>query len=270
MSPDDPKPARQSARRGKGARSKKEYYTAHERTRNTGAKMGIAKYVVEHIIKPGRISIFLDAGSSVQYVAEELFRTEARTALSATMLTNNLGIFNVFNGWQDELRGGHTLVLLLTGGTFDANHDALWGHVAEASLQRFFPHLTIVGTSGFKFDEGLFYHGDSPEWLVKRAVCTMPTRHRVIVCDHTKMGERDAFQAISSFDLMNECQQCTVVTSLPPDGPEAEQYISVLRDQEMLFRELKENLSPDGTLGDDRAFEFVIVDKSGQPAQIGG
>ncbi|NIR09093.1 MAG: hypothetical protein GTN82_27045, partial [Candidatus Aminicenantes bacterium] len=74
-------------------------YTEEQREKQTKEKKGIAKYVVAKLIESGT-ALFLDAGSTVQFIAQEIFypsSTKIKPKLSLTILTNNMGIFNDLN-----------------------------------------------------------------------------------------------------------------------------------------------------------------------------
>ncbi|NIR09092.1 MAG: hypothetical protein GTN82_27040, partial [Candidatus Aminicenantes bacterium] len=54
-----------------------------------------------------------------------------------------------------------------------------FGSQAKAGLKDFYPHAVIIGTSGFTFQHGLFYHGHTPEGAIKEAIFEKPTVRRI-------------------------------------------------------------------------------------------
>ncbi|MBM3476734.1 MAG: hypothetical protein FJX75_25970, partial [Armatimonadetes bacterium] len=200
-------------------------FTKQQWRARAAAKRCMAAYILDHgLIRP-RHAVLLDAGSTVGWVGREVFRRERVTCLNLTIMTNNMGIWNDFNDTYNPEdpestfapRPAHSLALLLTGGKYDQQHDALFGSQAAHGLRDFNPHVVVMGTSGFTFNEngGLYYHGHTEEELVKKAMWSKPTEHRVIMCDHTKIGRKDSFLGGPIGQLMQNADRCTVVTSSP-------------------------------------------------------
>jgi len=196
-------------------------YTVHQMSERLAEKEGIAKYVVNNVIRAG-MSIFLDAGSTVHHVGHCLFEDKSQTGL--TIMTNNMLVFHEFTKLSGVMsdRGN---VLALTGGVYNQNHEALFGQAAEQVLKSFNPKVVVVGASGFMVTEspsdpddpqGAFHHDLVSEVVTKKAIVTKRTIHRVIVCDYSKIKVWDAscFATIETLALNTE--QCTIVTSQVP------------------------------------------------------
>src|SRR5579862_3326834 len=99
-------------------------------------KQDLARRVVEKYIFDFQ-SVLLDSGTSARYIANEMFRT--RRFLS--VLTNNMTAYEGYR--KTPGMGGNELIL--TGGRYFHNYDALLGTATENSIGLFFPNVTIIG-----------------------------------------------------------------------------------------------------------------------------
>ncbi|MCG8467504.1 MAG: hypothetical protein MJB57_04750 [Gemmatimonadetes bacterium] len=170
-------------------------------------------------------SVLLDAGSTGEKVADELFRRREHLSV----LTNNLGAYASYvragllersgaqpgsdNGGPPSRPSGNEL--LLTGGRYDDTYESLLGKNTEASIRAFAPNVTVIGVSGLKHDEGVFCHG-ADEASVKELLWTTKTDKRIIAADWTKIGSRDA-HPFGGVEKMNfSANQAIVVTTTPP------------------------------------------------------
>ena len=182
------------------------------------AKRSIAEHVVGEYVKDFD-AVLLDAGSTVEIIAEELFKR--RKFLS--VLTNNMGAYAAYirAGKVIESESGGAAPpnqgneLLISGGRYVDIYESLLGNGALSSIENFTPNVIIIGTSGLRCEEGIFCHG-AEESAVKSLLWTKPTDIRLIVTDWTKIGKRDAsaFGRLSDFRL--NTKQAVIVTNQPP------------------------------------------------------
>ncbi|NIP24194.1 MAG: hypothetical protein GWN67_02385 [Phycisphaerae bacterium] len=208
-------------------KEKKKAYTRIRLTEHQEEKRGIAKYVVQNIIEDC-MCIFLDAGSTVNQVGLTLF--DDSTISGLTIMTNNMLVFNEFTERSAEMyeRGN---VLALTGGVYNQNHEALHGDTTVQALRSFNPLVVILGTSGLMLEDtgvnegehverkGAFHHDVvGSEVMTKKAIASMRTKHRVIVCDYSKIGIWDASCFASIEELAKNTDRCTIVTSDVPSN----------------------------------------------------
>ena len=225
------------------------YYTDIQQARCKKEKEGIAKYVVSELIDSGK-GVFLDTGSTVRAVATEIFSRKypcssppsEQPKHSLTIMTNNMGIYHDFTTWQLDPILALTVVLILTGGVYDKDHGGLFGTQAAESLENFHPEVTVMGTSGLRFsskkdgkDGGIYYHGHTPEEVVKKAIFDKPAFRRIIVCDYSKIGKWDSFLCGRIEDLLeNTEEKCYIVTSeVPCESPDDEaKYYKAKFDKE--------------------------------------
>lgn len=188
-------------------------YTDEQAKKQKEAKGAIAKFLLDEGLIPFGVPVFLDAGSTVHTVAEAVFsREDDGPPRGLTILTNNMRIFRDFSNMERH----SSLTLLLTGGDYDTGHQALFGDLSAQSLKQFYPHVIVMGSSGLTFADGTFYHGHTPEGVIKRAIAEKETVTRIIVTDFSKLGKRDSFLA-GSWDALSEtAERVIVVTTVVP------------------------------------------------------
>jgi DeoR/GlpR family transcriptional regulator of sugar metabolism len=247
-------------------------YEEYQETIAPDEKNGIAKFLIAEKIVPRYKSVFLDAGSTVHSVAKALFLQEKEERQNLTILTNNMKIFATYNGGLEA--GGppvaHSLSLLLTGGLYDKYHEALFGDEAKRSLDSFLPYTVVMGTSGLRIDEGPFYHGHTPEGVIKRAIYEKPTHYRVIVCDHNKLNVTDSFCAGKMDQILhNVTGRAYIVTSYikQPETDNHEEMEKYKRYTEFVaqFKKLQKELEE--SKGNVK-FCLAIVDSDGTPKEM--
>ena len=163
-------------------------------------------------------SVLLDAGSTAEMVADELF--SFRCFLS--VLTNNLGAYASYvrarllqSATVESSSAGNEL--LLTGGRYDDTYESLLGKDTVASIREFRPMVTIIGVSGIKCEDGVFCHG-ADESSVKEVIWNKPTDRRIVAADWKKIGRVDA-HAFGRIEHMNfDAGQAIIVTCNPPEN----------------------------------------------------
>lgn len=181
-------------------------------------KRQIAIHVAEHYTKDFD-SVLLDAGSTAEMVAEELF---ARRQF-ISMLTNNMGAYAAYTRAREvssdenseDSPPNHGNELLIAGGRYVDVYESLLGEGALASIKEFHPNVIVIGVSGLRCEEGVFCHG-SEESAVKKLLWTKPTDIRLIATDWTKIGKRDAHSFGPAEQLSLNAKKAVIVTCEPP------------------------------------------------------
>jgi DeoR/GlpR family transcriptional regulator of sugar metabolism len=200
-------------------------YTEEQKTKNVEEKEWIALAVTERWLNQRGQPVFLDAGSTVWFLAKRLFELEAKgQRLGHTILTNNMLIFEELKNIIDDVggpqsgKGAGSLNLNLTAGQYDFAHEALFGDLAKSSLEEFYPRTIVMGVSGLRFKVGAFYHAHTPEGVIKRTIAERETLHRIVIADSSKLGKPDSFLAADWYAMASRTQRLTVVTTKPPEG----------------------------------------------------
>ncbi|MGB8981072.1 MAG: hypothetical protein WCC12_04285 [Anaerolineales bacterium] len=177
------------------------------------AKRAVGKYVVANLLHEGD-SILLDAGTSSYPIAEEIAKKAQDDPESThfTIMTHNYKAFDILvRGVPREAM----VNIVLAGGRYDQDLNALFGPQTLMSYNNFFPRVTIVAVSSMVADKGLFCHGNTEELSVKEAIFKKAARDRIIIADHTKLGVPDALCFGESQLLRANVERCILVTDSP-------------------------------------------------------
>jgi len=194
-------------------------YIRRKMTSEYDAKRRIAIYVASKYVKDFD-AVLLDAGSTAELIAEELFAR--RQFLS--VLTNNMGAYAAYTRAREVMEIGSSRdeeapslgnELLITGGRYVDVYESLLGEGALRSMNEFTPNIVIIGTSGLRCEEGIFCHG-SEESAVKKLLWTKHTDIRLVATDWTKIGKRDAHSFGPVEQLGVNAKEAVVVTCEPP------------------------------------------------------
>ena len=193
-----------------GART---FFEAREK-QHKKSKLEVAKCIVENYLNEGD-SILLDAGSSLYPIAEIIAKkAKGQPAQSHfTIMTHNYKAFQIL---VEQVPVAANLNIVLAGGRYDKDLNALFGNQAVIAYEDFFPRVVLLGISGLVAEIGLFCHGNTEELAVKKAIFTKRARDRIIVADYTKIGLLSGFRFGESQGLRANVEKCIVVTDQPP------------------------------------------------------
>jgi len=234
------------------------------------SKDALARYVARHFVRYGMV-VFMGPGTTNNRVAQSIFdfQIDSGTPLDLAILTNNLTIFalGADHGKKhpDLFR---TTQIISTGGTFQHSINSVVGRFAaqaiESSVLR--PHLVLLGASGVSFespDGGLTYHFED-ELEAQSALGTCHTDHRILVCDHSKLGSSKRWRGCTLRALLSNTSLCTIVTSCPKDDAPADERAS-FQSALTSFKRLVEGLrtSPDNPLT-RTTLRLQVVNASGE------
>ncbi len=170
----------------------------------------------------------LGSGTTLNEVMHNIIATQRRdhARWDLTILTTNLDILEYGRDARAEdirLFGG--MQIQLTGGALQPSLDSLIGEYAAhgVSTKLMTPTLVFFGVAGLTFrgsELKITYQYDD-ELSTQISYAKRETTHRVILCDHTKLGSSAGFDARLSFeDLLSNAETCTIVTDYP-EGDDA-------------------------------------------------
>ncbi len=156
-------------------------------------KRHIARAAVT-LLKPGQ-TLFVDAGSTVAALADELSRLAG-----LTIITNSLDVALRCSGTTARALGAHDIVLL--GGRPRAGLQATYGDVTVGQIYRYHADYAFVSPVGLHAEQGASSY-DRAEAEVARAMCHQ-ARQVVILADHSKLGQisRVQFCALDALDIV--------------------------------------------------------------------
>lgn len=204
-------------------------------------KIEIAKHVAKTYVKD-LDAVLLDAGSTAELIAEELF-TQRKFL---TVMTNNMGAYAAYTRAMTPIEDSKSYSLtqqlarnendlVLPGGRYDATYEALFGDETLKAIQNFSPNVTIIGASGLRFNEGIYSHGVE-DVRVKRLLWTIPTDIRLIAIDSSKIGKRDAFSFGNTVSELGEgARKAVIVTNAPSKSAASEE----LKEFDEMVKQMK-------------------------------
>ncbi len=201
-----------SGKKDKMARS---YFDIQDE-REEDAKKAVANRIVEKYFHPGD-SILLDAGTSLHPIATRVVEmsSEKPDETHFTIMTHNYRAFETLVEADKQAN----LNIVLAGGRYDQDLNALFGAQTASNYNTFYPRTVVIGISGLVADTGLFCHGNTEELQVKELIFKKSCERRIIVAHHTKLGLPDSFLFGATLGLKaGTVEGCTIVTTKPhPD-----------------------------------------------------
>ncbi len=163
--------------------------------------------------------------------------------------------------------------LILTGGAFQGPIDSLVGPYAVQGIrsEMLRPNWVFFGSAGLSFDPSfsIRYQFDD-ELATQEAYATRPTDHRVLLCDHTKLGRNVGWKAnLAVVSILEHAKSFHIVTTYPDAADPAR---AIVDEQVEAFRNLIKNLAEE--IGKDenhplrgKEFALRLVNKSGEVAK---
>ncbi len=153
--------------------------------------------------------VFIDAGSSAAAVAtiikERITVAESGPIVVPVVMTHN------WAAW-DALRNQKDMDVYFIGGKYSPILNAcVEPKIFQLQLETLTPNIMIIAVSGIDLD-GLYCSNHQDEAPIKTAIATKPVEKRVIICDHTKIGDTDVRSFISLKDLKENCSEVYLVT----------------------------------------------------------
>ena len=221
----------------------------HTRNINKEYKRALARYFVTHHMSYAD-GIMLGSGSTLNAVMDELiqFQIDQERGFDLKICTPNLQIFQ--KGRLTKASNQHlfaNMQLTMTGGALLNAMESLAGDLAVQTINSdlFYPDTIIFGAAGVKFDQDdirvAFQWQD--ELDVQTALATRPTRHRILMTDHAKLGRTGGWRAdINMHRMMARCQECSIISTLPDEpGPVQDRIMEEVE----AFRAILQRLAAD-------------------------
>ncbi len=158
-------------------------------------------------------SLLIDAGTSLTPIAKiiESMTNKYSEYTHFTIMTHNREAFESLIDANVEAR----LNIFQTGGRYDKDLDASFGHQAKNAYENYHPKWVFIGQSGIDADMGLFCHGNTEELSLKNVIFCKPAFCRVIISDFTKLGIPGGLLFGSSDKLTDNVDHCILLTNEP-------------------------------------------------------
>lgn len=148
-------------------------------------KISIAEYVVNEYVKTNT-SLFLDAGTTNQYIAQELLDKD----ISCTVYTNSNSVLTILS------KSNH-IHLILCGGTLDKEHQSFHDHIALSCINEMKADLYFLSPNGIHPTSGITSSAKK-EHMMKQA-CLKQCKEIIVVADHSKFN-KEANYYLTSLD----------------------------------------------------------------------
>jgi DeoR/GlpR family transcriptional regulator of sugar metabolism len=212
------------------------YFNTREQLQMS-AKRAVAKKIVTQLLHEGD-SILLDAGTSSYPIAEEIANKAQLEPGNThyTIMTHNYEAFNILATRVPRLAMCN---ILLAGGRYDEDLNALFGVQTIKAYKGFHPKVVLLAVSALEADTGLYCHGNTEEFPVKQLIFKKRAVDRVIIADHTKMGRPDALCFGETHQLLVNVDNCILVTDEPRKGSGPDAKAKYDRAKERFEKERK-------------------------------
>jgi DeoR/GlpR family transcriptional regulator of sugar metabolism len=230
-------------------------------------KRAISQHVVLHFIKYG-MAVQMGSGTTFNILMDEIvsLQKRKRQPLDLIILTTNLQVLEKGR----DARNAHPEIfndmqIILTGGSLHSSLHSLAGQYAAEGVRTelIFPRIVFLGAAGLNFDGGevTITYQFHDELSTQISYATRPTDQRVILCDHTKLGNKAAWKAdITAASLLANTRECIFLSTVPDDG---EREMPVIKQQARAFDSLLERLMRDKAY-EDKNLALRFVNKNGE------
>ncbi len=218
------------------------YFQARDQQQKHG-KVSVARMIVDNYLNEGD-SILLDAGTSLYPIAE-IIAQKAKSEPGHTHFTIMTHNYRAFEVLVKAVPRDANLNIVLAGGRYDQDLNALFGNQTVNAYDDFFPRVVLIGVSGLLAEIGLFCHGNTEELAVKKAIFGKRARDRIIVADFTKVGSLDGFRFGEAQGFRANVSRCILVTDAPPsDSPlevreRFEKQVHLLEKQGIIVKQVE-------------------------------
>jgi len=210
------------------------YFQARDKQQKE-SKMSVARLIAENFLNESD-SILLDAGTSLYPIAE-IIAEKAKSEPGRTHFTIMTHNYRAFEVLVKAVPREANLNIILAGGRYDQDLNALFGNQTVNAYEDFFPRVVLIGISGMVSEIGLFCHGNTEEKNLKKAIFEKRARDRIIVADHTKIGLLDGFRFGEAQGLRANVDRCILVTDVPPQSSPLESRERFLKQIHILERQ---------------------------------
>jgi DeoR/GlpR family transcriptional regulator of sugar metabolism len=196
-------------------------------------KSALARYSATHLVDHGDI-VYIASGTQMSALMWEIVSRQAsKELLDLLVVTSNLQIVGMgrqpfVNDQSSDpeeaarfLNAFQATQILVIGGVHHPSLDSLIGDQAVRGIDdpEISPTTVFMGARGLSFADGLtMTYQFRDEISTQMAYQLRPTRRRVILCDHSKLGVAVGIRATAGVEKMLEnAEECIFLTSDPED-----------------------------------------------------
>ena len=228
-------------------------------------KRALAEYAATHLVNFGMV-IQVGSGTTFNYLMDEVIERQKcqKQALNLMVLTTNLIVLEKGMAAQKEHPDiFNTMQLILTGGSPQLSLHSVSGEFAAEGVANdiIHPDTIFFGAAGLCFDRGdieITYQFQD-ELSTQVAYATRPAEHRVLLCDHTKLGKKSAWKAKLTLEsVLSKSDRFSIVSTMPDD---ADPSMEMIKAQVNGFKTIVSAL--DKATWASKVIELRFVDKKG-------
>jgi len=232
-------------------------------------KYALAHHAATHLIQYGDV-IQIGSGTTFNCLMEKIIELQEtrRKAYDLIILTTNLQVLAKGRDAQARDPMFSAMQIVLTGGALQVSLESLTGEYAAKGVRYAFinPRTVFLGAAGLTFREKFsITYQFQDEISTQVAYATRPTNHRVILCDHSKLGTKAAWDAELTIDsLLHDTNECTIISTLPDQGdPEDGAYAGIIEQEQQAFQTLIEPIAANKDYN-DKKFAFRLINTAGE------
>lgn len=230
-------------------------------------KQAMGIFATTHYIHYG-MTMQVGSGTTMNVLTDEIIARQraTRMPLDLNILTSNLQVLaRVQEAKVSDPGGSGFTDVILAGGELNASLDCLVGDTTVKAIcsEDMFPNIVFMGAGGLTFENGdlelAFQFRDELSTL--HAFATRPTDHRVILCDHTKLGLKYGFKAtsITCRAALEHTRKLTILTTCPDDSDDAQGYAAAkVAVEESAFNKMIADINSRG-MYDDKDVVLTIL-----------
>jgi DeoR/GlpR family transcriptional regulator of sugar metabolism len=237
-------------------------------------KRAVSNYAATHLIQHGDVVQGGPGTTNVEFMESLVARQVAtKRGLDLIFMTTSLPVMAKGRDAKEKhveiLQG---MQLILTGGAFQGPIDSLVGPYAVQGIrsEMLRPNWVFFGSAGLSFAPSfsIRYQFDD-ELATQEAYATRPTDHRVLLCDHTKLGRNVGWKAnLNVESILEHAKSFQIVTTYPDTADPSRAFVD---EQVEGFRNLLKNLAEEIGRHEHhplrgKEFALRLVNKSGEVA----
>lgn len=230
---------------------------------NVDYKRAISAYAVSHYLEFGQV-IQLGSGTTLNALMSQItdYQRNMQKPLDLIILTTNLEIAQMGKeAAESDPKIFHSTQVIITGGILLPSLYSLVGDYAARNVRTplIEPDIVFIGVAGIGFSPPngrITYHFDQ-ELKTQESYITRPARHRIILCDHSKLGNTSRWCSEATLrSLLANTDECTILSSYPSETDKSlgrEREKQVVDEQIESFRRLMDRWRAGGLPEEVRA-----------------
>ena len=224
----------------------------------------LSHYAATHFVRWHGMVLQLATGTQALFLMDAILRNQvdSNRTLDLSILTTSLDILE--KGLEERSKHPDlfydSMQINLTGGSFHSPTHSLVGGLA-ARIADITPDAVFFGAKGVNFQPAgiVLRYQYEVQLETQKSFATRPTKHRVVIFDHTKLGDQSAFPlALSAEDMLANADRCTFITSWPYDDVEQRRIVEQEKVFSSLVEKVQRNTGPRG-----KTFRLMFIDSRG-------